>query len=107
MQLKGELPDNLEHDFFIGLPGRDDRASHRERMDPTFPQASNEGSRWRLRERGFLLLGGIVEKATVLSHDQIKQGEFRENTTQVGEIPAGNQQKLATRLSNILERFDR
>src|SRR5262245_30776356 len=107
MQLKGELPDDLEHDLLIRLPGGDDRPSHREGMDPTLPQARNEGSRWRLREHGFLLLSGIVEKATVFSHDQIKQGEFRENTSQVGEIPAGNQQKLAARFSDLLEGFDR
>ena len=58
LQLEPEVPDRLEHCRLVRLPGRDNRAADRQRLNPLRLQGFDESFRRLGRERRFFLRPG-------------------------------------------------
>src|SRR5205085_11466580 len=101
LQLQSEVANDLEDDFFIRLPGRDDAAADRERGDIASPQLVNKKGR-RLVAKGDLLpIDRLEQNRPVLDYRQIENVEIWENPLQVQQLAPGDQDQLATGMFQV------
>ena len=107
LQLQPQLADRVEDDRLHRLPGRNDAASNRQRLDTAFAQTRHKGFRRRIGDRHLPAGARLVEQRPVLDDGEVAQGQFWEDPLQVGQLAPGHQDQPAARFLEPPQGVDR
>ena len=107
LQLQPQLADRLQDHRLHRLPGRDDAAADRQRLDIALAQARHEGFRRRSATGVSRPVAGLVEQRAVLDHGEVAKVQFGEHPLQVGQLAPRHQHQPAARFLQAPQRSQR
>ena len=107
VQLKSQIPNDVQHDSLVGFGGGDNRMAHDQRRHLTLLERLDEWLGRRVAQDLFFARRGAVQDRAILHDHARKHVETRKDRGQVDELPARHENQFPAGCPHLLKSLKR